>query len=110
MAGAPQTAGGVVMPCYDVKCLNGHVRMVYYHSPDDRRLTPEICPECNNTQGFIVSLPGRYTYFSESTPRVIENLGHEPVTIRSHAEHIRIMKERQVEWAPQRRGMPGCWS
>jgi hypothetical protein len=84
--------------------------MVYYHSPDDRRLRLEECPDCGHTQGFIISRPGSYTYFSEKNPRVIENLGHEPVTIRSHWEHQKIQKERGCEWGTARRGMPGCWA
>jgi len=98
------------MPCYDVKCLNDHVRMVYYKSPDDRRLTPEICPECGNTQGFILCRPGSYRYFSEKSPRVLTNLGHEPVEVRSHAEHQRLLKERGLGWVAPRRGMPGSWA
>ena len=98
------------MPCYDVKCINDHVRMVYHHHPDDRHLKPHLCPECNNTQAFIISRPGSYRYFSEKSPRLLTNLGHEPVEIRSHAQHAAELKKRGLAWATPRRGMPGSWS
>lgn len=83
--------------------------MVYCPSWQDRALTTYLC-DCGQTMGRIISAPGRYTYFSEKTPRVITNLGHEPVEIRSHWEHEKVQKERGLAWAPQRRGMPGCWA
>ena len=98
------------MPCYDVQCLNGHVRMVYHRHWQDRGLEPHLCPECSNTQAFIIAPPGRYRYFSEKSPRMIENLGHEPVEVRSHAEHQRLMKDRGLGWITPKRGMPGSWS
>lgn len=97
------------MPCYDVQCINGHRRMVYYHHHEDRRLQPEICPDCGHTQGYIISRPGSYRYFSEKSPRLLENLGHEPVEVKSHWEHQQEMKKRGLGWATPKRGMPGSW-
>lgn len=98
------------MPCYDVQCIHGHRRMVYYASHTERRLEPEICPECGHTQSFVISRPGSYTYFSESNPVVLENLGHEPVTVTSHWQHQKLMRERGLGWITPKRGEKGCWA
>lgn len=98
------------MPCYDVQCINGHKRMVYYPSADQRRCITEICPECNNSQSIVIAKPGSSRYFSEKSPRIIENMGHEPVEVRSHWEHQKLMKERGLGWITPKRGMPGSWA
>lgn len=97
------------MPLYDVTCLNGHSRTVYYATAQDKRCRTHLCPQCGHTQGFVLSVGQGLTYFSEKSPQVIENLGHDPVIIRSPKEHREAMRKAGVDWMPQRRGMPGSW-
>lgn len=97
------------MPLYQVQCLNHHTRTVFYHTARDKGCRLHVCPECGHTQGFTLSVGHGLTYFSEKQAPVITNLGHEPVTVTSPAQHERLMKERGLAWMPQRRGMPGCW-
>lgn len=99
------------MPLYDVQCMQGHHRTVYYHRAQDKRCRTHICPTCGNTEGFVLSAaPQRPLYFSEKHPVTIENLGPTPVTITSTKQHERIMAERGLAWVPAKRGLPGCWS
>ncbi len=97
------------MPLYDLQCLNGHQATVYYPDYRDRRTQTKICP-CGHSMSQVIQRPGRFTYFSESSPRVIENLGHEPVIVKSHWEHQKLMRERGVGWITPKRGMPGSWT
>lgn len=97
------------MPLYETQCLNGHTRTVYYAQAQDKRCRTHICPECGHSETFVLSMGRGLTYFSSKTPQVIYNLGPEPVTITSPAQHERLMKERKLAWMPQKRGMPGAW-
>jgi len=97
------------MPLYALKCQEcGLIHEAYEHTAADFGCRTILC-DCGSTMGPTLSVGRGLTYFSEKAPRVIHNLGHEPVVIRSHEEHRRKMKEAGVEWAPPRRGMPGCW-
>lgn len=98
------------MPLYDLKCLNGHHDVAYYHDYRDRRTHTYVCVECRNTMAQVIQRPGKYTYFSEKTPRVLYNLGHDPVEVRSHWEHQKLLKERELGWITPKRGMPGSWA
>lgn len=97
------------MPLYDVACYNAHRRAVYYHRARDKGCSTHICPHCGATETFTLSVGRGLTYFSESTAQVIYNMGHEPVTITSPAQHRAEMKTRGLALAGQRRGEPGCW-
>ena len=97
------------MPLFAVKCPEcGNGTNVFEHTRDDFGCRTVLC-DCGSTVAPVLSVGRGLTYFSEKRPRVIWNLGPEPVVIRSHAEHRRKMKEAGVEWAPPKRGMPGCW-
>ena len=96
------------MPLFAFRCLCGNEAEQFEHTRDDLGCRTIVCP-CGSTMGPVLSLGLGLMYFSEKNPRVIHNLGHEPVVIRSHEEHRRKMKEAGVEWAPPKRGMPGCW-
>lgn len=98
------------MPLYDIQCLNGHRTTAYYTDYRDRRTHTHICSECSNSMSHVIQKPSRFTYFSEKSPRIIENMGHEPVVVKSHAEHQRLMKERGLGWITPKRGMPGSWA
>ena len=98
------------MPMFEMRCLNGHVRDIFAHSVLERACKTIICTECGNGMAPVLSMGRGLTYFEEGRARVIHNLGPEPVTITSHEQHKRIMKERGLDWAPPRRGMKGCWT
>lgn len=98
------------MPMFEFRCLNGHSRDAYAHNVLERACHAVICEECHNDMSPVLSLGRGLTYFEEGRARVITNMGHEPVRITSHEQHKRLMKERGLDWAPPRRGMPGCWS
>lgn len=97
------------MPMYEVSCINGHTRGVYIPDCENRHVPYHICHVCQHTQSPVIARPGSYTYFSEKTPRVLHNLGHEPVTITSHWQHQQELKKRGLGWATPKRGMPGSW-
>lgn len=58
---------------------------------------PRLCPHCASTMGPALSVGRGLTYFEEGRARTIQNLGG--VTITSHEQHKRVMKERGVEMA-----------
>jgi hypothetical protein len=96
------------MPLYEYTCINGHSRDTFLHSSNYLSLSPVIC-ECGETMTRRLSMGRGLTWFEEGRPRVIENMGVYPVTITSHEQHKRLMRERNLEWVPPSRGMPGCW-
>lgn len=98
------------MPLYSVKCLNNHKYDVYYHRSVDKHCKTHICPQCSHTQTFVLALGQGLTLFSEKSPQVFHNMGHEPVVVTSQKQHRDEMKKRGLALAGQRRGMPGCWS
>jgi hypothetical protein len=97
------------MPLQTYSCLNGHTTEKYLAVWQERGVRAVICAECHSDMSPIISLGRGLTYFEEGRARVIHNLGPEPVTITSHEQHKRILKERKLDWAPARRGMPGSW-
>lgn len=98
------------MPMFEFRCLNGHSRDAYAHNVLERACHAVICEQCRNDMAPVLSLGRGLTWFEEGRARVITNMGHEPVTITSHEQHKKEMKRRGLDWAPPRRGMPGCWS
>ena len=98
------------MPLYDVTCLNGHSRTVYYHRSADKRCRTHICPQCGHTETFVLSFGQGLTYFSEKSAQVIYNMGHDPVVVTSDKQHRDEMKKRGIALAGTRRGMPGVWT
>lgn len=86
------------MPLYALRCLNGHDGEEFCHRPEDRGARTVLC-HCGSTMAPVLSVGRGLTFFQESRPRVIHNLGHEPVVVRSHEEHKRLMRERGVDWA-----------
>lgn len=86
------------MPLYSLECTQGCVREEFCHVPDERGVQTYICAH-GEVMRYALSVGRGLTWFEEGRPRVIENLGHEPVVIRSHAEHQRAMKAAGVEWS-----------
>jgi hypothetical protein len=77
-------------------CPNGH---------QDERYLPQgmgahfsvpsrVCAQCGHPMWAVPAWPMPLLYFSEKRPRYIENLGAE---IRSHGQHVRVMKACGVE-------------
>lgn len=95
---------------YEYRCLNGHCEDHFHHAPEDKGCPTYICQQCRNTMGPVVSYGRGLTYFEEGRGQWIHNMGHDPVYIRSHSEHQRIMKERGLEWVTPKRGEKGCWT
>ncbi len=97
------------MPLYAFRCSEcGAETDRYAHVPDDLGTETRLC-DCLSTMAPIISMGRGLTYFEEGRPRVIENMGHEPVTVRSHEEHKAAMKAAGVEWTTAGRGRPGQW-
>ena len=84
---------------YEYECLNGHRRERFEHHPDDKGCETIICDECGHTMGPVPSYGRGLLYFEEGRARTIWNLGPEPVTIRSHKEHLEAMKKAGVAQA-----------
>ena len=96
------------MPLFAFRCICGNEAEQFEHTRDDFGCRTVLC-DCGSTVGPTLSLGRGLTYFSEKKPRVIRNLGHKPITITSHEQHKAEMRKAGVEWAPPKRGMPGCW-
>ena len=83
------------MPLYEFQCLNGHRREIFEFSAADKGCETVIC-ECGHSMGPVFS-PGKgIVFFEEGRPRVINNLGPEPVTITSFRQHKEAMKRAGV--------------
>ena len=97
------------MPLFEMTCLNHHHTDQFVHVPEDYGTRTLICPVCLHTMTRTLSMGRGLCWFEEGRPRVIHNMGVEPVVVRSHEHHKRLMKERNLEWATRGRGMPGQW-
>lgn len=87
------------MPLYASFCPECGVRAeTFCHVPEDRGCVTPLC-RCGSTMAPVLSVGSGLTWFRENGARVITNLGHEPVTVRSHEEHKRLLRERGLEWA-----------
>ena len=86
------------MPLIALRCLNDHTAEQFVHVLEDLGCETRLC-RCGSTMAPVLSVGRGLTYFEEGKPRTIWNLGHEPVVVRSHEEHRRLMRERGVEWA-----------
>ena len=87
------------MPLLNVRCPNGHCTSVYVASMAARyRDVSRVCA-CGHPYIPQLTVGTPLLYFSEKRPQYIDNLG---ATIRSHGQHVQVMKERGVtpatEW------------
>lgn len=69
----------------------------YLHTWQHYGCEVRLCPACLSTMAPALSVGRGLTYFEEGRARTIQNLGG--VTITSHEQHKRVMKERGVEMA-----------
>ena len=80
---------------YDVECINGHRKEVFVQTSADKGCETEVC-HCGSTMASIFS-PGKgIAWFEEGRPRVIHNLGPEPITVTSYKQHREAMKKAGV--------------
>ena len=86
------------MPLFALTCENDHRMEEFCHAWQDRGARTHICA-CGASMAYTLSLGRGLTYFEEGRARVLTNLGHEPVTVTSHEQHRRLMRERGVDWA-----------
>lgn len=111
------------MPMFKVACECGYRGEKYLHREFDRQClhscragevgedgTVNRHNACGKFLTFLPSYGVPLTYYEESRPRTIWNMADEPVTVTSPKQHEQMMKKHGVSLAPQRRGMPGCWS
>ena len=97
------------MPLYALICPEcGTSTEEFCHVPDDRGAATHLC-QCGGALTHVLSVGTGLTYFESGRPRVITNMGAEPVTITSHEQHKRLMRERGLEWATKGRGEKGSW-
>ena len=97
------------MPLYQLQCINGHKDDVFTHVAKDYGCRTLVCPHCGHTMSRIFAVGTPLLWAEEGRPRILENMGPMPVTVTSHAHHQRLLKERGLEWAGQKRGRKGCW-
>lgn len=97
------------MPMYEFQCINEHRDVVFVKNYRDCHCETVLCSHCGETMGSVIGSSNRMLYFEEGRARVMNHLGPEPVTVRSHAELERKMKERGLDFAGNRRGTKGAW-
>ena len=96
------------MPMYDYLCeQQHHDERFFWRADQAQEVLP--CRFCEGTATRQLSLGSGLCYFEEGRARVIENMCHDPVTVRSLSEHNRLMKKHKVAQAGPGRGMPGSW-
>lgn len=97
------------MPLYLLRCLADHETEHFVHAAADLGTRTVVCETCGETMSprFAVGTP--LLFFEEGRSRIIHNLGHDPVEIRTPAQHRAAMRNAGVEPAGQRRGVPGWW-
>lgn len=98
------------MPLYDFSCYRGHEEEHFVPSYEEAKDTAYQCSQCLGVSVFRPSCGGRgLLWAEEGRERVIHNLGHDPVTVRSAKEHKEAMKKAGVVHAGTKRGEKGVW-
>ena len=87
------------MPLVEVRCPNDHTQTVYWHTWEARYQALSRWCACGHPLIPQPSYGVPLLYFRENRPQRIENLGG--AVIRSHGEHVRVMKARGVEPATE---------
>lgn len=99
------------MPLYDFICSEGHTRERFFHKAEDATDAAPVCaPPCGKPMVKALSMGRGLTYFEEGRARTLYNLGDQPITVRSHEEHKRAMRDAKVDWATAGIGRKGCWT
>ena len=97
------------MPLFDFRCHLGHISEAYIPNHNEAGQTMFQC-HCGHLMYYEPSCAGRgLLWAEEGRPRTIWNLGPEPVTVRSLAEHKAAMKKAGVVNAGAPKGGKGRW-
>jgi putative FmdB family regulatory protein len=94
------------MPIYDYTCLNCENKMEEYKKISER-LDGPICTKCGHKTIFTLSPGPKPT--DHLYPRVVENLGHEPVVVNSLKHYREEQKKRGLVDNGKPRGVKGQW-
>ena len=98
------------MPMYTFRCEEGHEKDIFVTHSDDKGCGTVLCRTCNSTMAQVITYGQGLCYFEEGRPRIIWNLGPEPVQVKSAAEHKRLMRLNKVDFANRGVGYPGQWT
>lgn len=77
------------MPLYDFKCL-AHGRINDIVARPDEHYKP--CPDCG--QAMTRLFPSSWSTIPDIQPYLDENMGHNPIYVKSRRHHKQLMKER----------------
>jgi hypothetical protein len=98
------------MPLYTYRCEAGHEKDEYVRHPDDKGTSTTLCRRCGGaTMSSVITFGQGLCYFEEGRGRLIWNLGPEPILVKSHAEHKKLMRLNKVDFANRGTGYPGQW-
>ena len=97
------------MPIYTYRDEAGHEQEQVSVSVDERGVQTAFCRLCQSTMAPVITYGQGLCYFEEGRPRKIWNLQHEPVEVKSHEEHKRLMRINKVDFANRGTGYPGQW-
>lgn len=96
------------MPIYEYECRDCQAIIEEWRSIAERRTAPAC--RCGGETRLILSSSSPALFFQEGGGgRMIENLGEQPIAIRSPAEHRAAMKKAGVREGGARIGERGCW-
>ena len=97
------------MPMYSWRCEQGHERESFVTHADDKGCHTELCRTCQSSMAPVIRFGQGLCYFEEGRGRMIWNLGDQPVYVKSHEEHKRLMRINKVDFANRGTGYPGQW-
>ncbi len=97
------------MPMYLFRDESGHMREEFVMRSEDKGCQTHLCKLCQSTMAPIMAYGQGLLYFEEGRAQKIWNLGDQPVYVRSHEEHKRLMRINKVDFANRGTGYPGQW-
>jgi hypothetical protein len=84
------------VPLRSLRCLHGHTADQFVHSAQDLGAQTRLC-HCGHTLAPTLSVGRGLTWFEEGRPFVLEHGVPSPITITSHEQHKRVMKQYGLE-------------
>ena len=91
------------------RCAAGHEHDEFVRTVEDKGCQTHICRLCRETMAPVIAYGQGLCYFEEGRARTIWNLGPEPIQVRSHEEHKKLMRLNKVDFANRGVGYPGQW-
>lgn len=98
------------MPTYTFRCEAGHETDVFVVHADDKGAGTTLCRHCQSSMAPVITFGQGLCYFEEGRGRLIWNLGPEPIYVKSHEEHKKLMRLNKVDFANRGVGYPGQWT